>query len=72
MKLTGFQRTKQKSWPFYSGKDAKLLAMEVVFDFIETNMKAHYSDTAWEKPTSAQLSAVLDTLLAPPVAIPNG
>ena len=46
--------------------------MEVVFDFIETNMKAHYSDTAWEKPTSAQLSAALDTLLAPPVAIPNG
>ena len=67
LKNSGFQRTRQRSWPFYAGKVPKLDALEVVFDFIDLTARSHYKDAhgTWAKPTRAQLEAALDTLLAP-------
>lgn len=62
LKDSGFQRTKQKSWGFYCGKAPKVLALEVVFDFIDLTLKAHYKDQVWSKPSSTELSEAVDIL----------
>ena len=67
LKNSGFQRARQRSWPFYAGKVPKLEALEVVFDFIDITAQLHYKEkhATWAKPTRAQLEAALDKLLAP-------
>ena len=68
LKRAGVQRTRQRSWPFYSGKEPKRKALEVVFDFIDMTAKNHYEREymVWTKPTRAQLEAALDDLMPRP------
>ena len=67
LKDKGFQRTKQRSWPFYSGIKPKLAALEEVFEFIDLMGRVHYKKehASWVKPSSDQIKAALETLLVP-------
>ena len=62
LKDSGFQRTKQKSWPYFCGKEPKVVALEVAFDFIDLTLKARYKDEIWRKPSRTELSEVVDIL----------
>ena len=68
LKDKGIQRTKQKSWPFYSGIKPKVTAVEEMFEFIDLLSRVHYKKehAAWVKPSSDQIKAALETLLDPP------